>query len=83
MHTTAAIARVADHYDNDIQAARELYRRACKGLPSDRFGSHNEMMAAARGIGALLELLDLSATHINELQEADFKRGVDAMSLGS
>ncbi len=67
----AFAAENADH----IEAAKEMRRRAEKGLPVDRWGSEDAMFAAAKGIYAMEQLLaiyaDASANMLAEIQRAN------------
>lgn len=69
------IAAFAEQHADHIEAARELRRRAEKGLPVDRWGSEDAMFAAARGIYAMEQLLtiyaDASANMLAEIQRAN------------
>lgn len=64
---------------NAIEAAKEVHRRWAKGLPTDRYGSANELRLAAKGIGELLKSTDWLCDRVSALEHTVFKRGEDAM----
>ena len=67
----------------ELAAASEFRRRAEMGVPTDRFGSGNEMVQAAKGIWALEQIRDILLADALERSQQEYQSGLEAMEPSS
>ena len=75
------IAAFAEDQADNIAAAREMRRRAEKGLPVDRWGSEDAMFAAAKGIYAMEKMLEIYAAASVEMMAEITRANTEAMEV--
>ncbi len=64
-----------------MDKSQEFARRAFKGLPTDRWGSADDMFKVAQGIKAMSNIIDLQTKLIVDLFNDIQARGSEAMRL--